>query len=136
MSFEDIDGDTLKRYVELWCKGGKKMPFDTPSYRNYPEQKLYVEGYPYIHFPYWTHPLTEKAMHLAAEEMLGIALCAYVPRVARILDGIQGWLAESAHDNGLSYASCNIMPTRLELWLTIMAEENQKSNDADQVRDR
>lgn len=136
MTFKEIDKETLERYVKLWYDGGQRKPEGTPSYRNYPEAKLHVEGYPYIHIPYWTNPLIEKAMHLAAEEMLGIAMCAYVPRVARILDGMQGWLAESAHDNGLSYASHNTMPTRLELWLTIMAEENQKINDVDQVRDR
>lgn len=73
-------------------------------------------------------------MHLAAEEMLGIPLCAYVPRMARIAQlqkqGLgHGWLAESAHDHGASYASHDIMSTRLELWLTIMAEENQKLNE-------
>lgn len=110
------------------------MPPYTPSYRNYPEAQLHVEDYPYIDFPYWTSPLTEKAMHLAAEEMLGIPLCAYVPRMARIAQlqkqGLgHGWLAESAHDHGASYASHDIMSTRLELWLTIMAEENQKLNE-------
>lgn len=105
--------------VDLWISAGRPWILANG-------QVIIGRPYPDYYFNL-DRELSEKFMHRVAEHLAEMPLCAYQPRAARLFGNGEGWLIESAHDQGASIATEEIQPTRLLAWLKLILELQQET---------